>query len=66
MLSCKQATRIMSEAQDRQLGMSERMALQLHLLICGGCRNFGHQMHSLRKISRIYASGKTGQEDKPD
>ena len=66
MLSCKQATRMMSEGQDRKLGMSERMALRLHLIICSGCRNFGSQMHSLRKISKVYASGKTEHDNKPD
>ena len=54
---------MMSEGQDRNLGMSERMALRLHLIICSGCRNFGSQMHSLRKIAKVYASRKNGQDD---
>jgi hypothetical protein len=59
MLSCHNATQLLSESQEKKLKLGERMSLRLHLLICSGCRNFGNQMHSLRKIARIYASGKT-------
>ena len=34
MLSCRQATRLMSEAQDRKLGLAEKMSLELHLAMC--------------------------------
>lgn len=62
MLSCHNATQLLSEAQERKLGLGERVSLKIHLVICDGCRNFGNQMHSLRKIARIYASGKTGHD----
>lgn len=48
MLTCKDATRLMSEALDRPLGLHERLSLRLHLLICLGCRNFRRQMDFLR------------------
>jgi hypothetical protein len=44
----------MSEAQDRKLGSNERLQLEMHLLICRGCRNFRAQMSFLRKACRRY------------
>ncbi len=33
MLSCKQATHLMSEAQDRKLVIGERLQLRMHLAV---------------------------------
>jgi predicted anti-sigma-YlaC factor YlaD len=55
MLSCKEATRLMSEAQDRKLGLAERIQLDMHIAICKGCRNFGEQMSFLRRACREWA-----------
>jgi predicted anti-sigma-YlaC factor YlaD len=52
MLDCRQATKLMSQRMDRKLGLAERMGLKLHLMMCGGCRNFGRQMHFLRESLR--------------
>ena len=49
MLSCKEATRLVSQGLDRRLGWGERMALRVHLLICDGCANFSKQVAFLRK-----------------
>lgn len=38
MLSCKDATQLISQGLDRRLSLPERMGLRLHLLICRGCR----------------------------
>ncbi len=57
MLSCRDATRLMSERQDRRLTLAERLSLRMHLLICDGCRNFGIQMESLRRFLRGYTRG---------
>lgn len=50
MLSCKDATRLMSEAQDRDLAMTETIGLEMHLLICSGCRRYREQMDFLHQI----------------
>ena len=53
-LSCKEATRLMSQAQDRELSLGERASLQLHLTICRGCRAFNAQLAFLRRaVSRL-------------
>lgn len=60
MLSCKDATRRMSEALDRELGLSERLELGMHLAMCKGCRNYQEQMHVLREACRGYREELTG------
>ena len=52
MLSCKQATELMSQAQDRPLRFGERISLRFHLLICAGCANFGRHLDILRAACR--------------
>jgi len=37
MLNCKDATHRMSEAEDRDLGLTERLELSLHLALCSPC-----------------------------
>lgn len=63
MLSCKDATRLMSEAQDRKLGVGERVQLEMHLAICKGCRNFSEQMEFLRQACRAWLERSRGLSD---
>jgi len=49
MLSCKEASRLVSQGLDRRLGFAERLGLRLHLLICDGCTNFSKQVGFIRK-----------------
>jgi hypothetical protein len=54
MLSCKEATRLLSESQDRKLDLPEKMQLEVHLAMCKGCRNFKGQMNFLREACKRY------------
>lgn len=54
MLNCKQATALMSQRMDKELGMLQKMGLRFHLMMCGGCRNFGKQMKFLREGCRKF------------
>lgn len=54
MLSCKEVTLLLSQAQDRRLGLRERVALEMHLAICRGCSNFKRQIGTLRVACREY------------
>ncbi len=38
MLTCRQATQLLSEQQDRQLLLKEQSGLQFHLMMCRSCR----------------------------
>jgi len=57
MKNCREITRLLSEAQERELTLGERASLRIHTAICSGCRNFGRQMNVLRGISRAYSQG---------
>ena len=58
MLSCKEASRLVSQGLDRRLGFGERVALRLHLAICDGCTNFSRQVAFLRKaMARLAERG---------
>lgn len=59
MLSCKEATELMSQEQDRPLGLAERLGLRLHVLICSACSNYRRQMGVLRAACRRLGSGDT-------
>jgi predicted anti-sigma-YlaC factor YlaD len=54
MLNCKQASRKLSEAEDRKLGLGERVGLWAHLGMCTACTNFSKQVVVLRKAMQQY------------
>lgn len=54
MLTCRQATQLLSEQQDRQLVFKEQSALQLHVMMCRSCRRFGKQMKILSQLTKEY------------
>jgi len=55
-LSCKEASRLVSQGLDRRLGFGERWALRVHLAICDGCNNFRKQAAFLRKAMQRLAN----------
>ena len=57
MLTCKQVTHLLSEAQDRALPWKEKIPLKFHLMICVGCARFGQQLDFLRQAAQQYAQG---------
>lgn len=48
----------MSQAQDRELSLGERAALQVHLAVCRGCRALSAQLDFLRRAVRQRLSGR--------
>lgn len=65
MMSCQQATRLMSESKERPLTTKEKLALQMHLMMCSGCRNFDKQINFIRSATRAFAKGDDKQANKP-
>jgi predicted anti-sigma-YlaC factor YlaD len=49
---CKNITRLLSDALERSLTTRERLAVQLHLPTCSGCRNYRKQISFLRTAAR--------------
>ena len=56
MLSCKDASQIISQSLDRQLTMRERFAVKLHLLICKYCKQFSQQLQTIRVALKLARS----------
>jgi hypothetical protein len=56
-LTCKQASVLLSQAQDRRLGPFERLKLRLHLKLCDGCVYFRQQLIFIRSFVRRYHDG---------
>ncbi len=58
MLTCKDASRLISEGQERDLNLAERWGLRVHLWMCANCRRFERQIgflrKSLRRVARDY------------
>lgn len=57
MMNCQHATRLISEAQDRQLSVVEKVRLKFHTMMCSGCRNFSLQVPFLSTAMKAYARG---------
>lgn len=55
MLSCREVTRLVSERQERSLSVKERLALQMHVVVCRACKNFSLQVPFLSQAMRGYA-----------
>ena len=55
MMNCVEATRLISDAQEHTLSTRDRLALQVHLLLCKGCKNFSLQIPFLRRTMRAYS-----------
>lgn len=51
-LSCRQASRLVSESMDRRLSRWERFSLRIHLVICSYCRRVRRQLEWLRDATR--------------
>jgi hypothetical protein len=56
MLSCKQASHLISLDQDADLPVVKGWLLRLHLAACDGCTRFNTQMQVLREAMRRYRS----------
>ena len=50
MLACKNTSRLISEGQERQLSLRERINLRLHVWMCNNCRRFEKQIVIMRKV----------------
>ena len=57
MLSCRETSELLSQAQERRLGLRERLGLKLHLMLCDGCANFSRQLDFIRAAIRRYRDG---------
>jgi predicted anti-sigma-YlaC factor YlaD len=64
MMNCQQTTRLISESQERALSLPEKVSLNMHLMMCKGCKNFSLQVPFLSQTMRAYAQGKDEETEK--
>lgn len=50
MMTCKEASQLMSQSFDRRLGLFESIGLRFHLMICKGCQVAYRQLKSLHRF----------------
>jgi hypothetical protein len=53
-LTCKEASRLISQSMDQKLTLAQRAALRMHLSACEACTRFGAHLNSLRAAMRKY------------
>jgi len=53
-ISCKDASRFLSQAQDRRLSSFARWKLRMHLKVCAKCRRFEAQLLFLRNALKSW------------
>jgi hypothetical protein len=53
-ITCKTATHLVSEREERPLGLADRVLLKLHLAWCVACVRFERQMRFLREAIGKY------------
>ena len=58
MLKCQEVGRLISEQRDRELPLSQRLGLRMHLMLCSLCRTFSKQLALLARFSK--AAGESG------
>lgn len=60
-LSCREASRLISDGMDRRLSIAERAALRLHVGICDACTRFAAHVQFLRRALKAFPG-----PDEPD
>ena len=53
-VSCREASELLSQMQDRPLSRRERIRPRFHLAICDACTRFSRQLAFMREAMRTY------------
>ena len=54
LISCKDASRLISQMQDVDLPFGQRLRVRVHLFFCDACTQFERQVRYLREVMRRY------------
>jgi len=65
-LSCRDATRLVLEGEDRRLTPAERFGLRFHLLICKFCPPFVRQVRLMRSAMGRWKQYAESDADAPE
>jgi hypothetical protein len=53
-LTCKDITRLVSESMDRNLSLTQRIKIRIHLGMCRYCARFEKQVRFLRTVCQTH------------
>ncbi len=62
-LTCREATRLLLEDEDRELPAADRLALQVHVKICFACQRFVAQLNLMRRATRAWRKHSETEDD---
>jgi len=65
MMSCKEASRLVSEMRDHRLPIRKQIGLWLHLAACRVCSAYKRQLEVIGRISRAAGEMVTANRDGP-
>ncbi len=54
MISCRDASRLLSQMQDGSIRLPLHLRIRLHLLLCEACRRFEQQLRFLQRAMQRY------------
>ncbi|MBM5811914.1 MAG: zf-HC2 domain-containing protein [Gammaproteobacteria bacterium] len=54
MLTCQEASLLVSRGLDESLPWSRRLALHMHLVLCDACRRYAGQLRWIRAAARRF------------
>ncbi|HYE35686.1 zf-HC2 domain-containing protein [Methylocaldum sp.] len=57
MLTCKEASRLLSQSMDQPLPHLKRLELRVHVWLCSACSNFEKQLLFLRRAAHQLDEG---------
>lgn len=60
MMTCKDATQLVSERYERTLSLRELLSLKMHTTMCKGCSNYGQHLDVLRLAAKRLREGGGG------
>lgn len=66
MLTCHQATQLVSQQHERPLSRRERWGLKVHLWLCINCRRFTRQLQLLRRALRELGRSEMADQHGPE
>lgn len=57
MRRCRDVSLLVSRARDERLGLRDRVAMRLHVLMCKHCANFARQLGVLSRLAKTFTGG---------
>jgi hypothetical protein len=52
--TCKEVAALLIAGEDFELPMTDRLALRLHMVVCGACPRFQRQVITMRSSMRLW------------